>query len=117
MPFRLKRVYQPPETDDGFRVLVERLWPRGMTKEATQLDLWLKDVAPSGELRRWFGHDAGRWSEFRARYYGELEEKHQLLEPLAKRAETGPVTLLFSSREERLNSAAALMAYMRAKLR
>ncbi len=117
MSFRLKRVYQSPERDDGFRVLVERLWPRGVTKEAAQLDLWLKDVAPSSELRRWYGHDPSRWLEFQARYHAELEEKHQLLEPLAKRAETDPVTLVFSSREERLNSATALLAYLQAYAR
>ncbi len=117
MPFRLKRVYQSPETDDGFRVLVERLWPRGVSKQAAQLDLWLKDAAPSSELRRWYGHDPSRWLEFRARYYAELEQKNQLLVPLVKRAEADPVTLLFASREERLNSAAALLAYLQREVR
>ncbi len=112
MPFCLKRVYEAPAAEDGFRVLVERLWPRGVSKRVAALDLWLKEVAPSTELRRWFAHDAARWVEFRARYYAELRKKHSYLKPLVERATGEAVTLLFSSREQERNNAVALKAYL-----
>ncbi len=112
MPFCLKRVYEEPAAEDGFRVLVERLWPRGVSKEEAALDLWLKEVAPSVELRRWFAHDPTKWVEFRARYYAELRKKHSHLEALVERAMGEVVTLLFSSRQQKRNNAVALKAYM-----
>ena len=112
MPFALKRIYEAPTAEDGFRVLVERLWPRGVSKQKAALDLWLKDVAPSPELRRWFAHDPEKWVGFRARYHSELEGKHRHLEPLVEMAMGGAVTLLFSSREEKHNNAVALKAYL-----
>ena len=112
MPFCLKRIYETPAAEDGFRVLVERLWPRGVSKEAAALDLWLKEVAPSAELRRWFAHDPTKWVEFRARYYAELRRKHSYLNPLVERAMGEVVTLLFSSRQQKRNNAVALKAYM-----
>ena len=117
MPFRMKRVYDPPAEEDGFRVLIDRLWPRGVSRKAARLDLWLKDAAPSSQLRRWFGHESSRWPEFRKRYYRELRQKRELLEPLLERARTGIVTLVFSARAERLSNAAALLPYLRRRLR
>lgn len=109
---RVKRVYEPHEPDDGKRFLVERLWPRGVRKEALALDGWLKDVAPSDALRRWFGHDPARWGEFRRRYTAELDARPAAWQPLLEAAEDGPVTLLFSARDTEHNNAVALRAYL-----
>ncbi len=108
---RIKRVYEPPTPDDGFRVLVDRLWPRGLTKEAAALNLWLKEIAPSHELRKWFHKDAARWHEFQARYRAELKTPDPAaalarLHALAR--DQGTLTLLFASREETRNHAALL---------
>lgn len=89
-----KRVYDERQPSDGVRVLVERLWPRGVRKDILQLDGWLKDVAPSNELRRWFGHDPAKWEEFRRRYFTELDEKPAIWQPLQEVAQRGSVTLL-----------------------
>ncbi len=107
-----KRVYDPPEPGDGTRLLVERLWPRGMKKEALKLDAWLKDVAPSAELRRWFGHDPAKWEEFRRRYFAELDGKPEGLPSIREAAHRGNVTLLYSARDTEHNSAVALKAYL-----
>jgi len=106
----LKRAYDPAGARDGYRVLVERLWPRGVRKTDLQLDAWLKDVAPSPELRRWFGHDPARWNEFAARYRRELRE-HPAAEALAelvRRASVRTVTLVYGARDETHNSAVVL---------
>jgi uncharacterized protein YeaO (DUF488 family) len=108
----LKRAYEKPDRQDGFRVLVERLWPRGLKKEAVALDLWLKDVAPSPELRRWFGHDPARWEEFCRRYRSELAEKSEAVELLREHVQRGPVTLVYGSRDEEHNAAAALKKFL-----
>lgn len=105
---RLKRVYEKPSQEDGTRVLVERLWPRGLTKDAAKVHLWLRDIAPSTELRRWFGHDPARWQEFRRRYREELKGKPELIRALRERAKEGTVTLVFAARDERRNSAVLL---------
>ena len=105
---RLKRAYEDPSPLDGHRVLVERLWPRGVTKERAALDLWLKDVAPSAELRRWFNHDAARWPEFQRRYREELLRRPQELAELRRLAAAGPVTLVYGSRDEEHNAALVL---------
>jgi len=108
---RIKRVYEPPAPGDGFRVLVDRLWPRGLTKEAATLDLWLKEIAPSHDLRKWFHADPGRWAEFQTRYLTELEtpEPAAALARLRKLArEQKTLTLLFGSRDETQNHAALL---------
>jgi uncharacterized protein YeaO (DUF488 family) len=104
---RLKRVYEPAERADGYRVLVDRLWPRGLRKEQAQLDAWLRDLAPSPELRREFGHDPARWDEFRRRYREELAtpECRALLAELRERAEQGPLTLLYAARDTAHNNA------------
>lgn len=105
---RLKRVYQQPEADDGLRVLVDRLWPRGIRKADAGVDLWLKDIAPSDELRRWFGHDPSRWAEFQQRYRVELGTKAVPLRTLEDAVRQGEVTLLFAAHDELHNNAVAL---------
>ncbi|MCC7352869.1 MAG: DUF488 domain-containing protein [Anaerolineae bacterium] len=110
-----KRVYEPPEPADGARFLVERLWPRGIKKEALRLDGWLKDVAPSDALRRWFGHDPARWEEFRRRYLAELNAHPAAWRPLVEAAHRGDVTLLYSARDTEHNSALLLKEYLAAK--
>lgn len=110
----VKRIYEPPDAGDGCRVLVDRLWPRGLSREKAAIDHWLKDVAPSNELRRWYGHDPGKWNEFRRRYRAELEADPLALEPLRKLLEAErKVTLLFSTRNETHNNAIALAEYLR----
>lgn len=111
----LKRVYDPVTSTDGVRFLVERLWPRGVKKTALRIDAWLKDVAPSGELRRWFGHDPEKWSEFRRRYYDELRASADALEPILKAAQRGQVTLMYSSHDTEHNNAVALKEYLDAR--
>lgn len=113
---RVKRVYDPPEADDGARFLVERLWPRGFSKASLRLDGWLRDVAPSHELRRWFGHDPARWEEFRRRYFAELDAKPEAWRPLLEAARRGPVTLLYSARDTEHNNAVALRDYLQARM-
>jgi uncharacterized protein YeaO (DUF488 family) len=109
---RTKRVYEDAEPTDGRRFLVERLWPRGIRKEDLRLDAWLKDVAPSTELRRWFGHDPARWPEFERRYAGELDANPGALRQIAEAARHGAVTLLYSARDVEHNSAIALQSYL-----
>ncbi len=112
MPIRLKRVYEKPSPEDGKRILVERLWPRGLRKDQAKIDLWLKDVAPSAELRKWYGHDPEKWNEFKARYWKELEAKPELVADLAQECKANTVTFVFGSKEKKLNSAAALKEYI-----
>lgn len=107
-PIRLKRVYERPSADDGLRVLVDRLWPRGVSKHDAAADLWLKDAAPSAGLRRWYGHDARRWSGFRKRYRAELERRPEVLHMLDDLRRRGPVTLLFAAHDEARSNAAVL---------
>lgn len=104
----LKRVYDEPSRKDGWRVLVDRLWPRGLTKEHAAVDLWLKDVAPSTELRKWFGHDAAKWKEFETRYRKELSGKKDALNLLKQKGKEGTVTLLYGARDEEHNEATIL---------
>lgn len=105
---RIKRAYEKPAKSDGYRVLVDRLWPRGVSKEEAAIDEWVRELSPSNELRRWYGHAPAKWKEFQTRYARELEGKEALLDELRRRARRGAVTLVFSSKEERLNNAAAL---------
>jgi len=105
---RLKRAYQPPARDDGVRILIDRLWPRGLTKKSAAIDQWFKDVAPSTELRQWFGHDPSRWQEFRRRYAGELRQNPEHLGRLRECARQGPITLVFSAHDEVHNDAVVL---------
>ena len=110
--FRTKRIYAPPSPDDGLRVLVDRVWPRGIQKADAALDRWLKEVAPSTELRRWFGHDPARWEEFCRRYAAELEAHPAAVAALRDAGRTQTATLLFGARDERHNNAVALKAYL-----
>ncbi|HSQ67812.1 MAG TPA: DUF488 domain-containing protein [Polyangiaceae bacterium] len=115
---RLKRAYEPAKPSDGYRVLVERLWPRGLRKEDARLDAWLKDIAPSNELRTWFGHDPKRWREFRARYKRELhtEPAAALLDELTRRAARNTVTLVFSTHDEQQSNATILKELVERRL-
>lgn len=113
---RVKRVYDSPEAGDGTRFLVERLWPRGMKKESLRMDAWLKEVAPSDALRRWFGHDPAKWEEFQRRYRAELDAKPQAWRPILEAARLGAVTLLFSARDVEHNNAVTLKAYLEKRL-
>jgi uncharacterized protein YeaO (DUF488 family) len=109
---QLKRVYDPPGPEDGARFLVERLWPRGIRKENLHYDAWIRDAAPSTELRKWFGHDPSKWAEFWRRYFAELETRSEALEPIRKAMRRGKVTLLFSSHDQEHNNAAALKTFL-----
>jgi len=109
---RVKRVYDASPGDDGVRVLVDRLWPRGLSKEAARIDLWLKEVAPSHELRRWFAHDPGKWDEFQRRYRAELRLAPDAFARLASLVRAAKVTLVFASQEPSCNNANALLAFL-----
>jgi len=113
---KIKRVYEKPAKEDGWRVLVDRLWPRGMKKEAAHLDVWMKDVAPSDALRKWFGHKPEKWSEFRKKYRSELGKKKELVAELKKMAkEHGTVTLLYGAKDEEHNQAVVLADALKAR--
>ena len=114
---KLKRAYDPPASSDGSRFLVERLWPRGIKKTALKMDAWLKDVAPSTELRKWFGHDPEKWSEFRKRYFVQLRRSGAAVEVLLEAAWKGTVTLLYSSHETEHNNAVALKEFLDTRLK
>jgi uncharacterized protein YeaO (DUF488 family) len=110
--FQIKRVYEPASPADGSRVLVDRLWPRGVRKQDARIDLWLKDVAPSAALRRWFSHDPQRWAEFRRRYYHELSGRPAGIQKLLSLANSKRVTLVYSAHDEEHNQARALADYL-----
>ncbi len=116
---RLQRAYEDPGADDGHRVLVDRVWPRGRTKEALRLDAWARDLGPSTELRKWFGHDPARWPEFRSRYEVELAEpgKAQALDALAAEAREGPVTIVYGARDREHNQAQVIADELDRRLR
>lgn len=107
-----KRIYDPAEKDDGQRILVDRLWPRGVTKERAALDLWLKEIAPSTELRQWFAHDPAKWEGFRKKYRQELAQEPEAVAVLKERIKKGPVTLLFGARDESHNEALVLKDFL-----
>jgi uncharacterized protein YeaO (DUF488 family) len=109
---RVKRVYDPAEPSDGARYLVERLWPRGRTKAEVAVDRWLKDVAPSTVLRRWYGHDPAKWDEFRRRYVAELDGEPETWQPILDAARHGVVTLVYSAKDTEHNSAVELKEYL-----
>lgn len=112
MTIYLKRVYEKPVSEDGKRILVERLWPRGLKKGEAKVDEWLKDIAPSSDLRKWYNHDPAKWVEFKKQYWSELKNKKELVEKLEKESNDRRVTFLFGSKEEKLNSAEALKEYL-----
>ncbi|WP_221056355.1 DUF488 domain-containing protein [Methanoculleus chikugoensis] len=109
---RTKRIYEEPSVDDGIRILVDRLWPRGLSKEKAEIDRWEKDLAPTSELRKWFGHDPAKWDEFLRRYRAELEGKEEELARLRQEASEGTVTLLYAAKDEEHNNAVALKRYI-----
>jgi len=109
---RVKRVYATAAASDGARFLVDQLWPRGLKKDLLKLDGWLREVAPSSTLRKWFGHEAAKWPEFQRRYFAELDDKPETLRPLLQSARQGDLTLLFGARDEEHNNAVALKSYL-----
>ena len=109
---KLKRAYEKHARADGERILVERLWPRGLTKLEAKIDLWLKDVAPSTELRRWFGHDPKKWDEFRRRYQKQLKQKDEPINLLKRKAKAGTITLIYAARDEDHNGALVLQQFL-----
>ncbi len=108
MKVKIKRVYERPEKEDGTRILVDRLWPRGLTKEKAKVDLWLKEIAPSTELRKWFGHDPGKWEEFKKRYLGELKSNDEPVSVLKEQMKKGAITLVYGARDEEHNEAVVI---------
>jgi uncharacterized protein YeaO (DUF488 family) len=112
MSLAVKRAYEPAAPDDGYRVLVDRLWPRGLKKETAALDLWIKELAPSTELRQWFGHEPSRWEAFRHRYASELDAAAEYWRPLLARAARRRVTLVYSAHDDEHNNAVALKTYL-----
>ena len=112
MTIQIKRAYDPPSRTDGMRVLVDRLWPRGLSKEKLKLDAWLKDLAPSNELRKQFHHDAAKWNEFQKRYFEELDQQPEQVAELRKKARGGTVTLIYGAQDREHNNAVALKKYL-----
>ena len=112
MRLGIKRVYQPATTSDGRRILIDRLWPRGLSKQKAAVDYWAKDIAPSNELRKWYRHDPAKWPEFRRRYFAELDAAPEGVEAMRSELGRGMNTILFGSKEERLNNARALVDYL-----
>lgn len=111
--FKVKRIYVEPEADDGYRVLVDRVWPRGMSKEKARVDLWMKEIGPSDGLRKWFGHDPKRWDEFQKRYREELKPKAELIGQLRElEKKHGTVSLIYSARDDQHNQAIALCGFL-----
>ncbi len=113
----IKRVYEPPAKGDGFRVLVDRLWPRGVSKEKAGIGLWMKEIGPSDALRKWFGHDPARWDEFRTRYGKELDGKGDLVAALTAKAGKGRLTLVYGAKDTEHNQAVVLKEYLEKKMR
>jgi uncharacterized protein YeaO (DUF488 family) len=112
MDLRTRRVYDPPARSDGYRVLVDRIWPRGVSKEDARLDAWIKEVAPSDGLRKWYGHDPDRWPEFKEEYFAELRKNAEPVRRILDMAEEKRVTLLFGAKDEERNNAEALREYL-----
>ena len=108
---KVERIYNTPESD-GFRILVDRLWPRGLAKDKVKLDMWLKEIGPSTDLRKWFGHDPNKWSEFKDQFFQELDQKKELTDQIVARAKEGDVVLLFGAKDEEHNNAVALKEYI-----
>jgi uncharacterized protein YeaO (DUF488 family) len=109
---KIERIYDNPKGNDGFRILVDRLWPRGLSKDKVRIDLWQKDVAPSNSLRKWFGHDEKKWDDFKRRYFKELDKNIDSVSTILCKARQGSITLLYGAKEERFNNAVALKEYL-----
>jgi uncharacterized protein YeaO (DUF488 family) len=112
MNIKTKRVYEQPAKKDGERILVDRLWPRGLTKEKASVDLWLKEIAPSTELRKWFDHDREKWQRFRGRYETEIRQKEDLIKVLKQKARKGTITLVYGARDQKHNEALVLKQFL-----
>ena len=117
MTIHVKRAYDPPAPSDGARILVDRLWPRGISKEKLKLDTWMKEIATSNELRKWFHHGEHTWAEFRTRYFEELKEQPELVAELRRKGRGHTVTLIYSARDEEQNNAVALKEYLERRAR
>lgn len=117
MAIKLKRAYEPAESTDGLRILVDRLWPRGVSKKAARIDLWLKEIAPSTQLRKWFGHDPAKWATFRKRYFQELKDNPEPVDQLLEHVRNGAVTLVYGAKDQDHNDAVALRDYLESHLR
>jgi uncharacterized protein YeaO (DUF488 family) len=118
LTIRIERIYDNPKGDNSFRILVDRLWPRGLSKDKARIDLWQKDIAPSNALRKWFGHDEKKWDEFKRKYFKELDKKSnsEVVDRIIKLAkEHSSITLLYGAKEERFNNAVGLKEYLEAK--
>ena len=114
---KVERIYNNPRGNSTFRILVDRLWPRGLSKDKVKVDLWQKDIAPSNSLRKWFSHDETKWDEFKARYFKELEKNAESVNAIIDRAKEEPVTLLYGAKEEKFNNAMALKEYLGEKIK
>jgi uncharacterized protein YeaO (DUF488 family) len=112
---KTERIYDNPKGDNGLRILVDRLWPRGLRKDAVKVDLWQKEIAPSNSLRKWFSHDERKWNEFRRRYFKELDGKEELVNMILSKVKDGSITLLYGAKEEKFNNAVALKEYLEEK--
>ena len=112
MKTKIKRVYEKPAKEDGFRILADRLWPRGLTKEKASVDLWLKEIAPSTELRKWFGHDPEKWNEFKKKYVAELKKNKETVSILKEKIKEGTVTILYGARDEEHNEALVILDFL-----
>ena len=112
MNIQLKRVYEEPDETDGKRILIDRLWPRGLTKEKARIEIWLKDIAPSTELRTWFGHDPSKWDDFKKRYKNELKNNSETVSKLIEQMAQGKVTLVYSAKDKEHNDAVVLAEYL-----
>ena len=116
MTIHIKRAYEKPASNDGQRILVDRLWPRGISKDAAKIDFWPKEIAPSNELRKWYGHEPEKWEEFKKKYFAELDAIPEKVQELLDYVQKGTVTFVYSSKEERINNAVALKEYVEARM-
>lgn len=117
MDIRVERIYDEPQGDKSFRILVDKLWPRGLKKDKVSIDLWQRDIGPSDSLRKWFAHDANKWSKFKNQYFKELDNNKDLVGMIVDKANEQPITLLYSAREQRFNNAVALKEYLEKKIK
>lgn len=116
MVIKVERIYDDPNGNDTFRILVDRLWPRGLSKDKVKIDLWQKEVAPSNSLRKWFSHDVKKWNKFKARYFKELEKNNELINTILDKVKKEPITLLYGAKDEKFNNATALKDYLDKKI-
>jgi uncharacterized protein YeaO (DUF488 family) len=114
---KVERIYNNPRGNSTFRILIDRLWPRGLSKDKVKVDLWQKDIAPSNSLRRWFSHDERKWDEFKHRYFKELEKNAEFVSTIIDRAKEEPITLLYGAKEQKFNNAMALKEYLEEKIK